>query len=205
MAIFLVRHGETASNAARVVQTPETPLSERGMAQAERLAIRLASASVGRILSSDLPRARMTAECVQSATGAPLDFDAGLQERNFGDVRGTPYAELGADLFAADYVPPGGESWDALHRRVDVTWERVVAAAGSSPGNLVVVTHGLVCYSLLARVVALPLEDEATLRVANTALTVIDDTPPWPVRLLNCTAHLDVDPVGWGSREAALV
>ena len=37
MAIYLVRHGETASNAARVVQTPEVPLSPRGEDQARRL------------------------------------------------------------------------------------------------------------------------------------------------------------------------
>ena len=32
MQIFLIRHGETAANAARIVQTPDTPLSERGIA-----------------------------------------------------------------------------------------------------------------------------------------------------------------------------
>ena len=36
--IFLIRHAETPSNAAMVVQTEETPLSDRGRAQAERLA-----------------------------------------------------------------------------------------------------------------------------------------------------------------------
>ena len=53
MAIFVVRHGETPGNAARVVQTPETPLSARGALQAERLARRLADAGIGHILASD--------------------------------------------------------------------------------------------------------------------------------------------------------
>ena len=40
MAIFLIRHGETAGNANRVVQVPETPLSERGLAQGMSLIYR---------------------------------------------------------------------------------------------------------------------------------------------------------------------
>src|SRR5438477_5849884 len=88
-SIFLIRHGETFGNAARIVQLPDIPLSERGLAQAERLARRLAQEGVARIISSDLPRAAMTAESVRRMTGAPLMFDPLLHERNFGDIRGT--------------------------------------------------------------------------------------------------------------------
>ena len=57
MSIFLIRHGETPGNVARIVQRPDIPLSERGRAQAGRLAHRLATAGITRILSSDLRRA----------------------------------------------------------------------------------------------------------------------------------------------------
>ena len=58
MAILLVRHGETALNAARVMQPADTPLSERGLAQARAVARRLAQRGrVAALLSSDLPRA----------------------------------------------------------------------------------------------------------------------------------------------------
>ena len=157
--IFLIRHGETASNAARVVQTPETPLSDRGCAQAEQLARRLATEGVARILSSDFPRAAMTAERVQAATGAALAFDPLLQERNFGDIRGTPYAELGVDLFGPDYAPPGGETWEAFHARVDRAWDHIQGAAAEGPANLAVVSHGLVCYSLVLRHVGQPRDE----------------------------------------------
>ena len=42
LVIYLIRHGETASNEQRVVQRSDTPLSARGALQAERLAARLA-------------------------------------------------------------------------------------------------------------------------------------------------------------------
>ena len=57
--ILLIRHGETPGNAARVVQTPDTPLSERGLEQARRLAVRLAGVRLGRILSSEFTCSRI--------------------------------------------------------------------------------------------------------------------------------------------------
>ncbi len=188
--MFLVRHGETVGNAARIVQVPESPLSPRGVAQAERLARRLAAEGIARILSSDLPRAAMTARVIERVTGAPLTFDPLLHERNFGDLRGTPYAELGFDMFAPDYAPPNGESWPVFHARVDRAWAGVQALAAATDGNLAVVTHGLVCRSLVARHLALPPGATVPERWENTSLTVVEGPAPWRVRLLNCIAHL---------------
>jgi probable phosphoglycerate mutase len=192
VAIVLVRHGETPGNAARVIQRPETPLSPRGVAQAQRLADRLAAWAVSTILSSDYARARMTAAALQAATGVPLDLDPDLRERNFGDLRGTAYADLDVDPFAPGYVPPRGESWDDLHARVDRVWARVTATAVRQRGDVVVVTHGLVCHSLVARHLALE-AGAAEGGFGNTSVTIVEGEPPWRVRLLNCTAHLDTD------------
>ena len=191
MSIFLIRHGETLGNASRTVQLPDNPLSPRGIAQAERLARRLERESIASILSSDLARAVVTADHLRRATGAPVRYDPLLQERNFGDIRGTAYAELGFDLFAPDYAPPNGESWEVFHARVDRAWTLVQQAAAAAKGSLAVVTHGLVCRSLASRHLILPDGQEAPERWENTALTIIDYPTPGRVRLLNCVAHLD--------------
>jgi probable phosphoglycerate mutase len=192
--IFLIRHGETAGNAARIVQRPDIPLSSRGLAQAERLARRLAREGVAGILSSDLARARETAECVQRATGAPLVFEPLLHERNFGDIRGTAYGDLGFDIFAPDYTPPNGETWPVFHARVDRAWERVQALAAATDGNLAVVTHGLVCRSLAGRHLGLAAGMVVPERWENASVTIVDCPAPWRVTLLNCVAHLgDLD------------
>ena len=189
--IFLIRHGETAGNAARIVQMPDAALSPRGVAQAERLARRLATMGIAHILTSDFARAMTTAEPLRRATGAPLELSPLLQERNFGDIRGIPYARLDFDPFALDYAPPGGESWETFHARVDRAWERVQARAAVTDGHLAVVTHGLVCRSLAARHMRLPPGEAVPERWENTSLTVVDGPAPWRVRLLNCTVHLD--------------
>jgi broad specificity phosphatase PhoE len=191
MSIFLIRHGETLGNASRTVQLPDNPLSPRGIAQAELLARRLEREGIAAILASDFARAAATAERLRRVTGAPVRHDPLLQERNFGDLRGTPYAELGFDMFAPDYAPPNGESWEAFHARVDRAWALVQEAAATAGGHLAVVTHGLVCRSLAGRHLVLPAGLDAPERWENTALTIIDYPAPWRVRLLNSVAHLD--------------
>ena len=194
MAIYLIRHGETAGNAARVVQKPDIPLSPNGIDQARRLARRLTGDGIGQILASDLSRAAMTAGAVVETTGAPIRYDALLHERNFGDVRGTPYAELSFDLFAPDYDPPGGESWERFEERMDEAWALIQRAAGECEENLAVITHGLVCRSVVARRARLPEGVDRDLRGLawrNTSVTILDGPDPWRVRLLNCSAHLD--------------
>lgn len=191
--IYLVRHGETASNVARVFQKPETPLSERGIAQAEALGRRLAGCGISLVLASDLARAALTAERVRLATGAALELEPLLQERNFGALRGRAYRELGFDAFAPDYEPPQGEAWPAFEARVDRAWERIRSAALRCEGSLAVVTHGLFCFSLASRHLRLPPGAEPRGGFRNTAVTVIESAPPFAVTTLACTAHLGPD------------
>ena len=126
----------------------------------------------------------------QGGPKRPGQLDPLLQERNFGDLRGTPYSELEQNPFAPDYEPPGGESWEVFHARVDAAWRRVAATAAETAGGLAVVTHGLVCTSLASRILSLGPDQITPDRFENTALTVVDSEPPWQVRILNCTAHL---------------
>lgn len=193
MTLLLIRHGETELNAARIVQFPDTPLGASGRQQADRLGRSLARRDIGRVLTSDYIRARMTADSVVAHTGAPLVTSANLRERNFGAIRGLAYDELGAlDVFAQDYVPPDGESWPEFHARVDRAWQEIVAHVDGLTGDLVVVTHGLVLRSLLERVLDLSGHViEPGVVVANTSVTVVERAPPWRVLDFAGVGHLD--------------
>jgi broad specificity phosphatase PhoE len=73
MSIILVRHGETAGNAGAVIQRPDVPLNDRGLLQAALVAERLARLGFVHILSSDLLRARMTADALHAQSGVTLE------------------------------------------------------------------------------------------------------------------------------------
>ena len=161
MSILLIRHGETALNAARIVQHPETPLNERSIGQAQRLAARLADFPIAAIVSSDYKRAHMTAEAIAGVTGLPITIQESLRERNFGEARGVPHGDLGFDLYAPDFHPRGGESWPMFHQRVALAWAEVAARAAGIEGDLVVVSHALVCRSLVENQLSLGLKHDA--------------------------------------------
>jgi len=209
MSIVLVRHGETPLNAARVIQPADTPLSERGRAQAEAVARRLAARPDGEapireeaagpgaialapaaILSSDLPRAFETATAIAAATGLDLRATELLQERNFGALRGRAYDELGFDPLATNDAPPGGESVAEFEARVARAFDEVLALRAALAGDLVVVTHGLVIRTLLARHARLAGGLELPASLANTSVTVLAATAPHEALLVNCTVHL---------------
>ena len=127
----------------------------------------------------------------KSAIGLDIEIHAGLRERNFGDLRGKPRSELTEDPFTDHFDPPGGESWPVFHDRVAACWDEVSQLAERVTGDLVVVTHGLVCYSLALNHLHLPGDMAAERGFGNTSVTIADKQRPWSVSLYNCCAHLD--------------
>lgn len=190
MTILLVRHGETDGNAARVLQRPEVPLNERGIRQAEQLAQRLFAHGFVHIVCSDLLRARLTAAALAARSEIAIEESPLLQERNFGDLRGMPYAALAEDPFGPNVAPPNGEDWPTFHARVADAFAFMVRRRRSLNGNLVVITHGLVCRAVVARHATVPEDAVVPDRFDNTSITVLHEDAPHAVSLMNCTRHL---------------
>ena len=191
MTILLVRHGETPLNAARIMQPPDTPLSDRGSAQAAAVAQRLGGTPLAGILSSDLRRAFDTARPIADAQGLPIHTSPLLHERNFGDLRGKPYDSLGFDPFAMDGAPPGGESVPEFLARVARAFEYALQLRAKLNGPLAVVSHGLVIKAILAHHARLPAGVGVPERVGNTSITILSELPPHDATLIDCITHLE--------------
>jgi broad specificity phosphatase PhoE len=190
-SVFLVRHGETSLNVARILQPADTPLSVRGVAQAQSLAWRLKAMNVNAIISSDLPRALHTAQLISAATTAPIETTSLLQERNFGNWRGLSYDGLGINPLTMSDAPPGGESSADFERRVAQAFARIVARQTEIGGNIAVVTHGLVIHVMLRAHLLVPAGMDLPEHLGNTSLSMFDSATPYLASLLNCTTHLD--------------
>jgi len=190
LSIVLLRHGETALNAARVLQPPDTPLSPRGLTQARAAARALNGRAIAAIVSSDLPRAWQTADELAQATGLEVATDPLLQERNFGDLRGRPYDALGFDPLSMEAAPPGGESFDDFRARVAEAFARLVARRASLHGDLVAVSHGLVIHAMLAEHAKLDTTMPLPERIGNASITVLDARAPHRVAVLDDVRHL---------------
>ena len=91
--LLLVRHGETDWNLQQRWQGhSDTPLNDAGREQARRLAAELASADA--LYSSDLARARETAEILGARLGLEPRLDERLRERGFGRWEGLTMADI---------------------------------------------------------------------------------------------------------------
>ncbi|QOQ38621.1 histidine phosphatase family protein [Trueperella pecoris] len=89
------RHGQTVQNLSlRIQGAQDFPLDDVGHAQASETAGELAKMKPARIYSSDLWRARQTAEYLSEVTGVPILMEPGLRERAYGSWEGLTSAEI---------------------------------------------------------------------------------------------------------------
>lgn len=199
MRLVLVRHGATANNLEqRFTGQTDAPLSAVGLRQAQALGEALAGERFDVIVSSDLLRARQTADAVAARNDAPLRVDADLREVALGTWEGMTRAEIAASApedwarWHAEpeaYAPPGGETVVQLR-------DRAVRALGRwqaehTVGSVLWVTHGGVIGVLLCHALGIDLKHRGQFRRDNCAITELDIGKQRAVVVrLNETCHL---------------
>jgi len=126
--IYIIRHGATAYNQEgggvdRIRGWKNVPLSDLGRKQVKELAIKLKDSGIDYIVSSDLERARETAEAVRKTTGADVIFSKKFRPWDLGEYTGQE--SMAVHPIMADYAyrkpfkpVPGGESFDFFKCRV---------------------------------------------------------------------------------------
>ena len=137
--ILLARHGETDWNReGRWQGWADPPLNATGRAQARELAEQLRSTPFDAVYSSDLQRARETADILAEPHGVPVVVDRDLREIDIGSWSGLTRAEI-AERFP-DGVRPDGETHEQQAARVRAAVSRI---ARDHPGERVlIVGHG---------------------------------------------------------------
>ena len=113
-SFYFLRHGETDSNLRGIVAgSLDVPLTERGYAQAHAAARLLQKRGITEIYSSELCRARDTANCIAELLNLTVHIVPGLGERHWGALEGQPRA-----LRLAGVTPPGAETPEEFSERV---------------------------------------------------------------------------------------
>ena len=203
----LVRHGETAWNAERRVQgRTDVPLHDVGREQAALTGRRLADTRFAAVYSSDLVRARETAEIIVAASNTgpyEIVFDERLREVSFGTVEGKTWTEMDDDVKAVqhvrdlDFAPPGGESYRELLDRLggfaDMLRER------HASDDVLVVGHGAAFRALAVRLLSLPDEtfwSLSGLRSASISRVRRRDDGRTALFAWSDAGHLDVPQAG---------
>ncbi|MDQ0194072.1 histidine phosphatase family protein [Paenibacillus wynnii] len=189
--IGLIRHGSTFWNKeGRAQGHTDNALDEEGKQQAVAIAERLSGEQWDFIYSSDLLRARQTAEIIAERLGIEIAGTLpGIREMNGGLIEGTT---------EADRIERWGSAWKTL----DLGMETPEAArirgsqtikdiAAKHPGkNILIVSHGAILRHSLRELVPNLSVDEV---LKNTSITRINQHEgAWSCELYNCVEHLDI-------------
>ncbi|MWV43265.1 histidine phosphatase family protein [Paenibacillus sp. HJL G12] len=184
-----VRHGITDWNVARRAQgQTDVPLNDTGRAQARALAERFKHETWDAVYTSDLSRARETAETIAKAMGIPVHADERLREMACGKMEGTTEDER---------IRMWGEDWNEMDLGVETDESMIRRGMGAVqdiclqfPGRRVlVVSHGALISTLLPVLVPGMCERE---HLHNTSVTLVRQLDEeWVCDLYNCRRHLD--------------
>jgi 2,3-bisphosphoglycerate-dependent phosphoglycerate mutase len=184
--IIAVRHGETAWNVdARIQGQLDVGLNDTGRWQARRVGEALAGEQITAVYTSDLGRARQTAQSIAEVTGTPVVPEEGLRERSFGIFEGKTFDEIHQTWpdhahnwrkRVPEWQPPeGGESLIQLRERVTRT---LAALAARHPGEqIVVVAHGGVLDALYRIATGQDVNSPRTWELPNGAINRLLWTP----------------------------
>lgn len=198
--IVVVRHGETAWNAAGRIQGQlDIPLNDRGRWQARRAGQALLAEGLEVIYSSDLARAAGTAEAIGAACGEPVRFDAGLRERGFGVFEGLTFEQIEARWPSQTqrwrqrdpaFGPQGGETLQGFYDRVV---EAATALAQRHPGQTIaLVAHGGVLDCLYRAASRQHLQAPRTWQLGNASINrLLHADAGYTLVGWNDTGHLD--------------
>jgi broad specificity phosphatase PhoE len=165
MLLYLIRHGQSLSNAeGRVQGQSDVALSPLGLRQAGALVAALGSLDIDSIYASPLRRAMQSAEPLAAALRLTIHADDRLKEINAGEFQGLLWSEIERKWPEAaqhwrqqtpDFVIPGGESRRAVAERGRAALEAIHAAGHR---QVVVVAHGGVLAGALRSLLQIPAE-----------------------------------------------
>lgn len=182
--LWLVRHGQTDWNLeGRYQGRSDVPLNTIGLDQVRDLANRLRGKRFVAIYSSNLKRARQTAEVLEAKLGLPMIVDQRLKEACLGDWEGKLFKDI-----SEDYVdemeerrknpvharPPGGETVAEVASRVAQVADDIVRSYPVGP--VIVVSHGLALATLICQAKRLPLSMAYSIIPNNVKPAVIEWT-----------------------------
>lgn len=181
---WLVRHGETEWNREhRFMGQKDIPLNAQGLQQAADLAAGLSGQHFDALYSSDLLRARQTAQTLADALRLPLRLDARLREVMLGEWQGETHGDVQArfpDLWAeryanpAEFRPPAGETIAEMAARSYPVLDELAAAYPN--GRVLLVSHGILLAALICRARGISLSQIYAQNPANAKAEIIH----WP-------------------------
>lgn len=206
MKLYLVRHGHTSDNTAKVFHNHNSALSQEGLKQAEIVADRFKKITIEKVFSSPAKRAEQTAQIIADAINCQVEYLEILRElKRPTAVEGKHYedpdtkkimAEVKENFSNSDFRHSDEENFFEFTSRID---EFINMIEGSKLNDILTVSHEVAIKMIVARFIFgkdltpnIFSKLYPSLKMSNTGITLCEHTKErgWRIITWNDYAHL---------------
>ncbi|WP_130889614.1 MULTISPECIES: histidine phosphatase family protein [Fusobacterium] len=204
MEIYFIRHGETLWNTLKIFQgSSDSPLTELGISQAEKLSAKLKDVKFTDFYSSPMGRTIQTTKIIMGDRKQKIKFIDEFKEISMGDIEGVPRSEFEEkypkefyDFFnnPVDYDPKvyHGENYYEVIERVKKGLDKLLSYLNDND-RVVVVTHGVTLKALFHIIAKERMDELGAAKVPqNTSVSIVKyKDGKFNIEVFSDTSHLD--------------
>lgn len=202
--VYLVRHGETEWNASSKVQgNMDTELNDKGIKQAELVALRLAKENIDVLYTSSLKRAKSTAEKIAEHTKLGVNELHEFREICLGPWEGLTTKEIDEKYTEhykiyrerpSEFNMPGAETFQQVSDRFCNAVNNIVV--NNKDKNIVIVSHGAAIKAAVISILGIDIVHYNKFRIDNASISILNFSEKYNtgvvVECLNNTSHMEL-------------
>jgi probable phosphoglycerate mutase len=177
--ILITRHGQTKQNVDGTVQGKEHgEVNEKGFAQIKELIKRIKSEEINKIISSDIPRCKITTEEILKEIKLPAEYTSIIREKDNGSLVGKHHKDFSWDDLPGTFETrkaPDGENLEEVRERGKKFFEEIKEKYGESQETILLVSHGAFLKVFIGNLLGMNLYDSIfKLFVEHCSLTELE-------------------------------
>jgi len=199
--ILITRHGQTKQNVDGTVQGKEHgEINDKGFLQIKDLIKKLKGEKINGIISSDIPRCRITTEEILKEIQIPIEYTSLIREKENGDFVGKNHKEFKWEDLPGTFETrkaPNGENLEGVKERGIKFFEQIKQKYKNSEDTILIVSHGAFLKIFIGTLLGMNLYDSIfKLFIEHCSLTELEINEKhkdgYRFNFINNISHLSV-------------
>ncbi len=197
--ILITRHGQTKQNVDGVVQGKEHgEINEKGFSQIKDLIERLKGEKINRIISSDIPRCKITTEEILKEIKLPVEYTSKIREKDNGILVGKSHKDFSWDELEGSFETrkaPNGENLEEVRERGRKFFEEIKEKYKNTDETILIVSHGAFLKVFIGNLLGMNIYDSIfKLFIEHCSLTELEISNKhkegYRINFINDVSHL---------------
>jgi broad specificity phosphatase PhoE len=177
--ILITRHGQTKQNVDGTVQGKEHgEINEKGFEQIKKLIQRLKGENINQIISSDIPRCKITTEEILKEIELPFEYTSIIREKDNGEFVGKNHKDFKWEELSGTFETrkaPDGENLEEVRKRGKQFFEEIKEKYKDSEETILIVSHGAFLKVFIGNLLGMNLHDSIfKLFIEHCSLTELE-------------------------------